>query len=179
MKVENVKIENVFPYSGNPRSISDVAVEKVARSLKEFGWQQPIVVDKDYVIIVGHTRLKAAKSLGMTEVPIFVADGLSDSQVKAYRIADNKTGELTSWDDGLLKTELELLQALDAEMEDTGFSEKELMKALMDSDSDAEGSQELNSDDFQDFEHKCPRCGFEYNKDAKPDAEPDVKPDED
>ena len=90
MKVEQWKIGDVKPYGNNPRR-NDDAVEKVANSIREFGFQQPIVVDSEGVVIVGHTRLKAAQSLGMEEVPVVVAADLTDEQVKAYRLADNKT----------------------------------------------------------------------------------------
>ena len=118
MKVQNVSIQNVKPYAKNPRK-NDDGVDAVANSIKEFGWQQPIVVDKDNVIIVGHTRYKAAKKLGMKQVPVVVADELTDEQVKAYRLADNKTGELTGWDDDLLNDELDGI--LDIDMSDFGF----------------------------------------------------------
>lgn len=118
MKVQNVSIQNVKPYPKNPRD-NDAGVDAVANSIKEFGWQQPIVVDKDNVIIVGHTRYKAAKKLGMKQVPVVVADKLTDEQVKAYRLADNKTGELTGWDDDLLNDELDGI--LDIDMSDFGF----------------------------------------------------------
>lgn len=97
MQVQSMKIDEVKPYPNNPRN-NDDGVEAVANSIKEFDWQQPIVVDKDNVIIVGHTRYKAAKKLGMDKVPVVVASNLSDEQVRAYRLADNKTGELTDWD---------------------------------------------------------------------------------
>lgn len=118
MKVQNVSIQNVKPYPKNPRD-NDAGVDAVANSIKEFGWQQPIVVDKDNVIIVGHTRYKAAKKLGMKQVPVVVADKLTDEQVKAYRLADNKTGELTGWDNDLLNDELDGI--LDIDMSDFGF----------------------------------------------------------
>lgn len=118
MKVENVSIQDVKPYTKNPRK-NDDGVDAVANSIKEFGWQQPIVVDKDNVIIVGHTRYKAAKKLGMDKVPVVVADNLSPEQVKAYRLADNKTGELTDWDMGLLDDEL--ADIADIDMSDFGF----------------------------------------------------------
>ena len=94
-------------------------VEAVANSIKEFGWQQPLVIDKDGIIIIGHTRLKAAKSLGMNEVPCVIADNLTDEQIKALRLADNKVGELAEWDNELL--ELELDEILDFDMSDFGF----------------------------------------------------------
>lgn len=117
-QVQEVPIGDVKPYENNPRD-NDGAVEATANSIKEFGWQQPIVVDKDMVIIVGHTRYKAAKKLGMDEVPVVVADNLSPEQVKAYRLADNKTGELADWDMGLLDDELDDIMNID--MSDFGF----------------------------------------------------------
>ena len=109
MKVELWPIEKPVPYIRNARKISDAAVNKVAGSIKEFGWRQPIVLDKNGVIIVGHTRFKAAQKLGLKEVPIHIADKLNDSQVKAYRLADNRTGQETKWDDELLSLELKEL----------------------------------------------------------------------
>lgn len=117
-QIKEVPIGDVKPYDNNPRN-NDGAVEATANSIKEFGWQQPIVVDKDNVIIVGHTRYKAAKKLGMDKVPVVVADKLSPEQVKAYRLADNKTGELADWDMGLLDDELGDISDID--MSDFGF----------------------------------------------------------
>lgn len=119
MQVTMRKVSDVKPYDKNPRR-NDGAVDAVAASIREFGFQQPLVVDKDGVLIVGHTRLKAAKKLGLKEVPVVVADGLSPEQVKAYRLADNKTGELAEWDETLLLNELAELAEVD--MEQFGFS---------------------------------------------------------
>nr|DAO41519.1 MAG TPA: ParB protein [Caudoviricetes sp.] len=118
MQVQSMKIDEVKPYPNNPRN-NDDGVEAVANSIKQFGWQQPIVVDKDNVIIVGHTRYKAAKKLGMDKIPVVVASNLSPEQVKAYRLADNKTGELTDWDMSLLDDELG--DIADIDMSDFGF----------------------------------------------------------
>lgn len=120
MKVIEVPIEQIKPYENNPR-INDDAVHETANSIKEFGWQQPIVVDKDNVIIVGHTRLKAAKKLKLKKVPVVIADTLSEQQVKAYRLADNKTGELADWDMELLDIELD--DIVDLDMSDFGFDD--------------------------------------------------------
>lgn len=136
MQVQSMKIDEVKPYPNNPRN-NDDGVEAVANSIKEFGWQQPIVVDKDNVIIVGHTRYKAAKKLGMDKVPVVVASNLSDEQVRAYRLADNKTGELTDWDMGLLDDEL--ADIADIDMSDFGFD--------LDLDDD---EVEVQEDDFDD-----------------------------
>ncbi len=109
MQIVNMKITDVHPYEKNPR-FNDDAVEAVANSIREFGWRAPIVVDKDMVIICGHTRLKAAKKLGLEEVPVHIASDLSPEQIQAYRIADNKTGEIAEWNYELLPLELRELQ---------------------------------------------------------------------
>jgi site-specific DNA-methyltransferase (adenine-specific) len=121
MQVKEWPIAKVKPYEKNPRN-NDAAVEATANSIKEFGWQQPIVVDADGIIIVGHTRLKAAEKLGLSKVPVTVADKLSAEQVKAYRLADNKTGELADWDFSMLDDELQGIDDLD--MSDFGFELK-------------------------------------------------------
>ncbi|PWT58408.1 hypothetical protein DKZ29_06020 [Limosilactobacillus reuteri] len=142
MEVKNVSISKIKPYENNPRD-NEAGVDAVANSIKEFGWQQPIVVDKDNVIIVGHTRYKAAKKLGMDKVPIVIASNLSEQQVKAYRLADNKTGELTDWDINLLDDELN--DILDIDMSDFGFDEDELNFPEI-----ATNSEEVEEDKFND-----------------------------
>ena len=112
MKVKTVKIEEAIPYVRNPRQ-NKAAIAKVSASLKEFGWQQPIVVDKDMVVIAGHTRLEAARTLGMDKVPVQIAEDLTDAQVKAYRIADNRVSQEAEWDLDLLRLELSDLDNLD------------------------------------------------------------------
>ena len=105
MQVELRDTETIRPYEKNPR-LNDQAVEAVAKSLKEFGFRQAIVVDADGVIICGHTRLKAAQKLGLKQVPVHVATDLTPAQVKAYRIADNQTATLAEWNYDLLPVEL-------------------------------------------------------------------------
>lgn len=107
MKIEMWKIGKVKPYEKNPRKCKSSAVDTIAKSIKEFGFQQPLVVDKDGVLIVGHARLRASKKLGLKEVPVVVADNLDEEQVKKYRILDNKTNEISEWDFDLLKQEIE------------------------------------------------------------------------
>jgi hypothetical protein len=121
MKIENRKIETIAPYFNNPRN-NDSAVSAVIMSLQEFGWQQPIVVDKDGVIVVGHTRYKAAKILRMKTVPVVVMSGKSPEQIQAYRIADNRTGELADWDKDLLDIEIQDLSEVEFDLELTGFN---------------------------------------------------------
>src|SRR3990167_8525360 len=125
MKVELWPVERLKRYPQNPRH-NDGAVEAVARSIGEFGWRVPIIVDQDGVIIAGHTRLKAAIKLGITQVPVHVADGLSDGQIKAYRIADNQTASIADWDTDLLKIEIGELKALEFDLTALGFGEIEL-----------------------------------------------------
>ena len=127
MNIINVSIDKIKPYENNPRD-NDNAVEGVAKSIKAYGWQQPIVVDKDNIIIVGHTRYRAAKKLGMKTVPVLVADKLNEQQVKAYRLADNKTGENAIWDNKKLLKELESLD----EKIYTGFKESSVFSEVLD-----------------------------------------------
>ena len=129
MKIQQVKIEKVIPYARNPRK-NEAAITKVAASLTEFGWQQPIVVDKEMVVIAGHTRLQAAKRLNMETVPIFVADHLTETQVKAYRIADNRVHQEADWDTELLKLEFADLKDADFDLAKTGFDDDELNDLL-------------------------------------------------
>ena len=136
MNIEYWKTDDVKPYENNPR-INDAAVDATANSIKEFGWKQPIVVDKEGVIIVGHTRLKAAKKLGMEEVPVLVAKDLSSEQADAYRLADNKTGEISEWNMDMLGDELSQIEDID--MTDFGFDDDEL--ELQDENTDAEDDE--------------------------------------
>jgi DNA modification methylase len=129
MRIEQRKLADVNPYEQNPR-INDGAVEAVVRSIQEFGFRQPIVVDEDGVIIVGHTRFKAAQKLGLEKVPVHVAKGLSPAQVKAYRLADNRTGEIAEWDYDLLPIELSQLGEMDFDLGMLGFTEDDLAKLL-------------------------------------------------
>ena len=117
MKIESIKTKDLIPYKNNPR-LNDEAVEYVANSIKEFGFKVPIVIDKDNVIIAGHTRLKAAERLGIDEVPCIRAADLSEDQVKAFRLADNKVGEIATWDLDELNMELDNIEL---DMADFGF----------------------------------------------------------
>lgn len=128
--VSMMPIDQVIPYARNPRKNAG-AVAKVAAAIKEFGWRQPIVVDPQMTVIVGHTRLEAARQLGMAEVPVHVATNLTATQVKAYRLADNRVAEEAEWDADLLALELQDLHALgDYDLALTGFDDDELAKLL-------------------------------------------------
>ena len=121
-KIEVLSIGDLKPYEKNPRR-NDEAVQYVANSIKEFGFKAPIIIDAENVIVAGHTRYKAAKELGMKEVPCVRADDLTDEQVKAYRLADNKTAEMAGWDYDILSDELAELPEID--MEQFGFLAEE------------------------------------------------------
>src|SRR5450432_4553233 len=138
MQVEMRPIGSIRPYENNPR-LNDAAVDAVAASIKEFGFRQPIVVDEDGVIVVGHTRYKAAIKLGMTEVPVHVAVGLSPAQAKAYRIADNQTAAIATWNDDKLPLELAALQEMGFDLNLTGFSSDELLRLLGSETNDGQG----------------------------------------
>ncbi len=125
MKIELRKVSDVKPYPGNPR-VNDNAVEAIAKSLREFGFRQPIVVDAEGVIIVGHTRWKAAQQLGLEKIPVHVAKDLLPAQIKAYRIADNQTATIAAWDFELLPLELSALSGMDFDLSLLGFSPEEL-----------------------------------------------------
>ena len=118
MKVINMKVSELIPYEKNPRH-NDDAVKYVAESIRQFGFKQPIVIDKGNVIIAGHTRLKAAKKLKLKEVPCIIADDLTEEQIKAYRLADNKVAEMADLDFELLDSELD--EIIDIDMSDFGF----------------------------------------------------------
>jgi ParB-like chromosome segregation protein Spo0J len=129
MQIELRPLTSIRPYDQNPR-INDDAVDAVARSIQEFGFRQPIVVDADGVIICGHTRFKAAQRLGLEQVPVHVAKDLTPAQIKAYRIADNQTASLAEWNYDLLPIELADLQGLDFNLDLLGFDQDELAKIL-------------------------------------------------
>lgn len=153
MQVFEKKINELKEYKNNPRK-NDKAVEYLKSSIRDFGFKVPIVIDKDDVIVCGHTRLKAAKALKMKSVPCIVADDLTDEQIKAFRLADNQVTGLSTWDNEMLDAELE---ALGIDMSVYGFT---LGKVLENS------SEEIDVADFDDeeFEYECPCCGFHFNR---------------
>lgn len=134
MNITNIDIKELIPYDKNPRR-NDKAVEYVANSIKRFGFKVPLVIDKNKVIICGHTRYKACKELGMQEIPCIIADDLTEEQIKAYRLADNKVSEKAEWDFELLEGEIN--DILNINMTDFGFDFK------------FEVEKEIEEDDFE------------------------------
>ena len=126
MKIEMVKLHEIREYPKNPRDIPEEAVKAIAASIKEFGFKNPVLLDKDGTIIAGHARTRAAALAGLTEVPAIRVEDLTSAQVKAYRLADNKLAELTEWNDAALGLELAELKELDFDLSLTGFDEDEV-----------------------------------------------------
>lgn len=160
MKIIEKKLTDIKPYENNPRN-NDNAVEYVAASIDEFGFKVPIVIDKNSVIVAGHTRYKAAEKLGLEKVPCIIADDLTPEQIKAYRLADNKVSELSTWDGDRLTIELHELEMFD--MQTFGFINATSI------------NDDLLNDYFDDVEMhetngtrkkpiKCPYCGKEFEK---------------
>ena len=166
MDIIERRINELHPYKNNPRK-NDGAVDAVMESIKEFGFRVPIVIDRNDEIVAGHTRYKAAKKLGIKSVPCIIADDLTDEQITAYRLVDNKTQELSNWDFAKLIAELRELTE-DFDMQLFGFG-------AIDGDEEAGESKpkeqtirsggELDLGDFEDetFKCTCPSCGFRFN----------------
>ena len=129
MNIEMKPLADIRPYENNPR-LNDQAVDAVAESIARFGFRQPIVVDEAGVIICGHTRFKAATKMGLAEVPVHIATDLTPEQIRAYRIADNRTAELSEWNMELLPLELAELQDAGLDWSLLGFDDRELQKML-------------------------------------------------
>ena len=149
MEVIWVKIDDIIPYENNPRK-NDDAVEFVANSIKEFGFRVPITLDANNVIVTGHTRWKAAQKLGLKEVPCIVAKDLTDEQIKAYRLADNKVSEKALWDFDLLDEELEAINNIDMSMFDFTIS-----------NIDWDSIDEIHETNYEEPQHnmlECPKC---------------------
>ena len=156
MQVETWPIDRLVPYARNPRK-NGAAVDKVAASIKEFGFRVPIVVDSSGVIIAGHTRHKAARKLGLVEVPVHVATGLTAAQVKAYRLADNRVGQEAEWDNDLLHLEFDDLRGMGFDMTLTGFNAGEI---------DTPDFEPVGIEEQGRLDEKkkviCPKCNHEF-----------------
>lgn len=164
--IKTVSTDSLIPYSNNPKKHPDEQIEKIASSIKNYGWDQPIVVDADGEIIKGHGRLQAAERLGLNEVPIIWREDLSDAEAKAARIADNKTAE-SEWDDDLLNTELDVLNGMeDIELDNIGFDEDELEEFLNDdeeSESDIEYTDKIETPEYQPTQDEPPTLSELYD----------------
>lgn len=158
MQIVEKNINDIKPYEKNPRK-NDSAVDAVANSIREFGFKVPVVIDKDNIIVCGHTRYKAAKKLGLEVVPCVIADDLTDEQIKAYRLADNKVSELAEWDIDLLGEELD--DIFDIDMSDFGFdlSEEEEETEIIEDEVPQEVEQIAKQGDIYQLGNHRLMCG--------------------
>lgn len=145
MKVVMMPIGMIVPYDNNPRK-NEGAVDAVAKSIRDYGFKKPILVDEHYVIIAGHTRRLAALKLGLKEVPVVVITDLDETKKKAFRLADNRTSEFSAWDDDLLKEEMQ--KALDVDFSEFGFELGDVGRVIQ--------------EEIGVKTHKCPKCGCEW-----------------
>ena len=159
LKSQFVDIDSISPYLKNAKIHSETQIKNVAESIEQFGWKQPIVCDKDGVIIVGHCRYMAAQRLGMEEVPVLYATDLTPTQVRKYRLLDNRTNE-SPWDIPMLTDDLDGLDFDGFDIDwgidlDEPYAAKEVC-----------GNQEIDLEEYGDekFECECPRCGFKFNQ---------------
>lgn len=172
MEIISKSIESINPYESNPRN-NERAVEKVVSSIKEFGFKVPIIIEKNGTIVAGHTRYLAAKQLELKEVPCIIADDLTPAQIKAFRIADNKTAEYSEWDFDLLTQELEELKELDFNLDLTAldeFEQERLLNPITDTDIDSffeateyeanrtESNSASDSNARETKKVQCPHC---------------------
>ena len=170
-KIEQWPLARLRPYERNARTHSPEQVAQIAASIQEFGFTNPILVGEDDGIIAGHGRLAAAMDLGLTEVPVIVLGHLTAEQRRAYVLADNQLALNAGWDMELLQQEVIGLNLADFDLSLLGFDEDRIA-GLLDPEGidreesgpkDRKGAEEYGEEDFSEFEHKCPRCNFEFN----------------
>ena len=156
-RLELIAIDKLIPYANNARTHSDDQIKKIQASLREFGFVNPVLIDKDCGIIAGHGRVEAAKREGITEVPCVWVEHLTEAQKKAYILADNRLAELASWDMDLVDSELADLEAIDFEISITGFEPIDIDLSIFEED-----DASINKKNQQTLQ--CPKCGFEWVK---------------
>lgn len=159
-KTEDRAIGDLQPYDCNPKEHSKEQIDKIARSIAEFGFTVPLVIRDDNTVIMGHGRLYAARQLDLDIVPCIVRDDLTDAEARTLRIADNRVAE-SGWDINLLEQEISELEDLDVDLGSLGFDIEEL-EVLSDSVPLPEGNKKVNEEEMEQTENKCPNCGFEW-----------------
>ena len=163
MNIIELEIDEIRPYKDNPRVNKD-AITVVKNSLSKFGWQQPLVLDKNNEIVVGHTRYYAAIELGMKKIPCLIADDLNDEKIKAYRIMDNKSSEYASWNYGLLTKEMQdILESGGLDLTFTGFSNNEIDNMIDDINVELEDESSVARMDELNL-ITCPDCGHKFSE---------------
>jgi ParB family chromosome partitioning protein len=162
MLIEQIGIETLIPYANNARTHSDAQVAQIAASIREFGFNNPVLIDKQSSIIAGHGRVLAARKLELDSVPCIRLDHLSDTQRRAYIIADNKIAMNAGWDEELLALEFEGLGEEGFDLELTGFTLDEIELATIGTQAQPSSAKEIDPDDYK-MGCKCPKCGFEFD----------------
>ena len=159
-RVEQISLDELIPYARNSRTHSDLQIAQLAASIKEWGWTQPILVDESGMIIAGHGRVLAARKLGVESVTAIVAEGWTETQKRAYVLADNKLAANAGWDPELLALEFEELEAADFNVVLTGFDDEEIaaLTSLDEPDDDS-----ASEDDSSETDYKCPKCSHEWS----------------
>jgi ParB-like chromosome segregation protein Spo0J len=164
-KIELIEIEKLIPYARNSRTHSDEQVAQIAGSIREFGFTNPVLINKDGTIVAGHGRVMAARKLKMESVPCLRLGHLTESQVRAYVIADNKLALNAGWDEEMLRIELQSLKEEGADMALTGFCEQEIetilgileVSAAEPPEDFPEAGEDISTD------HQCPKCGYQWS----------------
>jgi ParB-like chromosome segregation protein Spo0J len=164
LEIVEFPIDKLIPYARNPR-VNEGVIPQMVSAITEFGFKIPIIAKSDGTVIDGHLRLKAAKSMGLVTVPVVLADDLSEAQIKAFRLLANRSATWAGWDDELLALEFKDLEAMDFDLELTGFSLDEI-EAFDFDEGDKTGKEsstkEIDPDEYE-LKNTCPRCGFEYD----------------
>lgn len=160
-ETELVPVDRLIPYTNNPKEHPGGQVKKIASSIKNYGWDQPIVVDEDYEIIKGHGRMMAAELLSLERIPVIRRDDLTDAEKRASRIADNKTAE-SAWNEDTLALELEQLAGAPIDLDTLGFDDSEIDDLLEPPEMDVPDEFDDIDPDEIETEHKCPECGYEW-----------------
>ena len=151
LKIRYISVDSIIPYSKNSRTHSDAQISQITKSIKEFGFTNPILIDEENIIIAGHGRLQAAKKLNLDKAPVITLEGLTDAQRKAYVIADNKLALNAGWDNFLLKVEMQSLINLDFDLDVIGFDEGEILNIMLDKE-EGETDAEEEWTDMPEFD---------------------------
>jgi ParB-like chromosome segregation protein Spo0J len=160
---KTASVESLIPYARNSRTHSEAQVTKIAASIREFGFLNPVIVDKDNGIVAGHGRVMAAKKLGMVDVPVIQADHLTEAQRRAYVIADNRLALDAGWDEEMLRIEFDELGHMGFDLELTGFELGEIANFNFDGTNIVEAPDDFKEVDEEEMSTICPKCGFEFN----------------
>lgn len=155
IKIEYLELDKLVPYVNNPKTHPEEQIDKIAGSIKEFGFINPIIIDKENSIVAGHGRILAARKIGLEKVPIIRLENLTPAQIKAYRLADNRLNE-SEWDMELVKIELEGLKELDFDLNMTGFDINNLEKEEIKEYPEKEFDENIKT------ENECPKCGYKW-----------------